>query len=175
VTAPVQPGDVLVIRTGGLAAAMIRLGAALAGRPNLSNHVAVVHHTDAHGTVWVVEGRPGGAGWRDAGSYLASPWTLANTAQPKTPAQRETVRKIMEAMLGTAYDWDAIVADAGVDLHMDRAWLPDWHGTVPGHVVCSSLAAYAYGKAGLPCPPGGRTCQPSDWSAWILTRAWEAR
>ena len=175
-TAAVQPGDVLVIRTGGIAAAMIRLGAALRGRPNLSNHVAVVHHTDARGTAWTLEGRPGGVGWRDARAYLGSPWTLANAAQPKTGAQRERVCDTMLAMTGTAYDWDAIAADAAADLHLNTAWRPEWKdGTVPGHVVCSSLAAYAYGKAGLPCPAGGRQVQPADWDAWILTRAWEAR
>ena len=61
-----QPGDVILVRTGGLAATMIRFGAALRGAPNLNNHVAVAHHLDAHGTLWCVEGSPGGAGWRDA-------------------------------------------------------------------------------------------------------------
>jgi hypothetical protein len=172
----VRPGDVLVIRTGSVAGAMIRLGAALRGRPNLSNHVAVAHHTDAHGTVWTIEGRPGGTGWRDARAYLASPWTLTNTAQPKTPAQRKAVCDVMQAMLGTPYSWAEIVADAAADLHISLpSWEPSWNGTVPAHVVCSSLAAYAYAKAGLPCPAGGRECQPSDWDAFVLTRAWEAR
>ena len=48
-------------------------------------------------------------------------------------------------MNGTAYDWQAIVADAGHAFGLDIAWLPDFRtGQVPGHVVCSSLAAYAY-------------------------------
>jgi hypothetical protein len=80
----------------------------------------------------------------------------------------------MQTMLGTPYDWAAIVADGGADLHLDTAWLPVWNGTVPGHVVCSSLAAYAYGKAGLPGPAGGRQVQPADWDTFILTRAWDS-
>lgn len=168
----VLPGDVLAVRTSGLAGAAIRLGAALRGAANLSNHIAVAHHTDTHGTLWVLEGRPGGVGWRDAGAYTASRWTLVNSAQPKTDAQRAAVCKVMEALVGTAYDWAGIAADAGADLHLDTAWLPSWHGTVPAHVVCSSLAAYAYGKAGLPCPAGGRQVQPGDWDQFILTRAW---
>lgn len=172
-TAAVQPGDVILARSGGLAAAMIRLGAALRDQSNLSSHVAVVHHADPHGTVWCVEGRPGGVGWRDASAYLVSPWVLTNAGQPKTAGQRAAVCATMQAMLGTAYDWEAIAADAASDLHLDTAWLPGWHGTVPGHVVCSSLAAYAYGKAGLGCPAGGRTVQPSDWDQFILTRGWE--
>lgn len=61
-TGRVQPGDVLVTRSGGWQARLIRLGAALRDKPNLSSHVAVVHHTDVKGTLWVLEGRPGGAG-----------------------------------------------------------------------------------------------------------------
>jgi hypothetical protein len=171
----VRPGDVLAVRSSGVAGLAIRLGAAFRDRPNLSNHIAVVHHVDAHGTLWCVEGRPGGAGWRDAKAYLASPWVLTNAGQPKTDLQRAAVCKVMAALVGAAYDWEAIVADAAGDLHLDTAWLPAWNGTVPGHVVCSSLAVYAYGKAGLTSPPVTRTDQPSDWDAFILTRGWEAR
>lgn len=167
------PGDVLAVRTGGLAGTLIRLGAALRDAPDLSNHVAVAHHRDAHGTLWCIEGRPGGAGWRDASAYASSRWTLDNSAQPKTDAQRYRICQVMTAMLGTAYDWEAIAADVAADLHLDTAWLPSWHGTVPGHVVCSSLAAYAYARARLACPGGGRQVQPSDWDAWILARGWE--
>ena len=39
----------------------------------------------------MVEGRPGGAGWRDARDYLTSKWTLTNAAQPKTAEQRDAV------------------------------------------------------------------------------------
>jgi hypothetical protein len=169
------PGDVLLVRTGGLAATMIRFGAALRGHPNLSNHVAVVHHTDKEGTVWAIEGRPGGVGWADATTYLTSTWLLTNAAQPKTGAQRTIVAKTMETMIGTAYDWSAIVADAAADLRLDNAWLPTWHGTVPGHVVCSSVAAYAYGKASLTGPAADRTCTPADWDQWILTTGWAPR
>jgi len=53
-----RPGTVLVTRSGGFAGTMIRFGAALRGKPNLQNHVAVAHHTDVHGTLWCIEGRP---------------------------------------------------------------------------------------------------------------------
>jgi len=150
----------------------IRVGAAVANKPNLSNHVAIVHHTDAHGVLWVIEGRPGGVGWRAARDYAGSKWTLSNTAQPKTPAQRKTVCDTALLLIGTGYDWEAIAADAAADVHLD--WAPTWHGTVPGHVVCSSLACYAYDKAGLARPPGNpRTDQPADWDDWILTNGWE--
>jgi hypothetical protein len=175
VTADLRPGVVLVIRTSGWAAETIRIGAALAGKPNLANHVAVVHHTDAGGTTWCVEGRPGGVGWVDARAYLASQWTMTNAAQPFTAAQGTQIATTMQALLGTPYDWDAICADALTDLGLTMpGWDPDWHGTVAGHLVCSSAAQYAYAKAGLARPGGDRGCQPADWSAFILTRAWTA-
>lgn len=173
----VQPGDVLAVRTPGDSPAWwIRFGAALHDEPNLSNHIAVAHHADANGTLWCIEGRPGGVGWRVATDYLKSLFLLANDGQPKTDAQRASVCKTMEALLGTAYDWQAIVADGMADLGLKvPSWAASWHGTVPAHVVCSSSAQYAYVKAGLACPRGDRLCQPADWNAFILGKAWEAR
>jgi hypothetical protein len=169
----VQPGDVLVVRTTGWAAEMIRLGEALEDKPNVANHVAVADHADANGTLWGVEGRPGGVGWVDLAAYLASSWTTSNAAQPKTDEQRRLVTVTMRGMLGDRYDWEAIAADAAEDLHLGELWLPD-HGLVRGETVCSALAAYGHDKAGLPRPPGReRTVQPSNWEEWCLTRGWE--
>jgi hypothetical protein len=168
----VLPGDVLAVRTpGNWVGAVIRDFAAIAGKPNLSNHIAIAHHYDVHHTLWVIEGRPGGVGWRVAWDYLRDPHTLTNAAQPKTPAQRAGICRGAQAMVGTDYDWEAIAADAAQDLHFN--WAPTWHGTVAGHVVCSSLACYLYDKNGLARPPGNaRTDQPADWDEWILTRGW---
>lgn len=174
----VRPGDVTAVRTlGSVPAWWIRLGGALQDKPNLSNHIAVPDHFDAHGTLWAIEGRPGGVGWADCSAYLKSPWALTNAAQPKTDEQRVIVCRVMKALLGTAYDWEAIVADGAADLgiHIPKdLWKPDWTGAVPGHVVCSSSAAYAYTVAGLACPAGARGAQPADWDEFILTRAWAA-
>lgn len=163
------PGDVLVTRSAGFAGWAIRFGAALRDQPNLVNHVAVVSHADKAGTLWCLEGRPGGVGWRDAKDYLRSPWTTANTGQPKTPTQRTAIAKGAAAMIGTPYDWEAIAADAAAALDLGKLWAPTWHGKVPGHVVCSSLAAYLYGQAGLPHPTGGREVTPADWLSFIIT------
>lgn len=165
------PGTVIAVRTGGFAAEMIRLGAALAGKPDISNHIAVVHHTDAAGTTWVIEGRPGGVGWRQAGDYLSSRWSLDNRDQPLTDAQRLLIAKGAVAMLGTAYDWDAIADDGLSDLHL-------WHpqaGVVHGETVCSAFAAFLYDQAKALRPKGAeRLVQPGDWDTWILTRGWES-
>jgi hypothetical protein len=169
------PGTVLVVRSAGFAGWWIRFGAALRGHPNLQNHVAVVHHADEHGTLWCIEGRPGGVGWRDATAYLASRWTITNEDQPLTPVQRDGICTVMEALLGTPYDWKTIVADGAASL----GWrLPGWDsrwsdGQVAGHVVCSSAAAYAYQAAQAPHPDGDRGCLPAGWTQWIVTRGWE--
>jgi hypothetical protein len=167
-------GDVLCTRGNSRAAFLIRLGAAFRDRPNSVNHVAVVHHLDANGVWWAVEGRPGGVGWVDATSYLTSPWTISNAEQPKDEGQRKQVADTVVQMLGTPYDWHGIAADAFEALHLKRLWKPR-HGTVPGHVVCSSLADYAYAAANLPNP--GKVgfdddTTPGDWAEFITLRRW---
>jgi hypothetical protein len=170
----VQPGDVLAVRGGGLAAAIIRFGAALRGQPNLDGHIAVAHHVTGSVT-WCIEGRAGGVGWRDARDYLASGWTVTNAAQPKTPAQREAVCAAVKAALGTPYDWEGIAKDAADALGLPALWASrKWGTSPPGHVVCSSLAAWAYGKAGLARPlvhPMPETT-PADWVEFVMTRGY---
>jgi len=170
-----QPGDVLAVRTPDLGGRFIRFGAAVkelvtgSAEPNLDNHIAVVHHTDTHGTTWVLEGKPGGVGWRDATSYLASPWTVINQRQVKSGAQRKAICATMLAMVGTPYDWGAIVADAGEAFGLKGIWSEKTGTGVPGHVVCSSLAAYAYDLHGVPAPEPGdyKHVTPADWVAFI--------
>jgi len=175
-TAPaLQPGDVLAVRMGGWAGRLIRLGAALRGLPDLDAHIAVMHHADAQGTAWAIEGRPGGVGWADAAAYLASPWTMTNIAQPKTGPQRAAVCQVMEAMLGTPYSWSAIAGDAAVALGLKDIWSEKVNGTLPGGIVCSSLAAYGYDRAGLTAPGPGDYAHvtPGDWLQLIITNRWQ--
>jgi hypothetical protein len=167
--APPPPGTVLAVQTTGWAAWWIRFGAAVRNTPNINNHIAVVHHTDAKGVTYVIEGKPGGVGQVDATQYLESRWTLTNELQPMTSEQGLAVAQICEAMLGTAYDWEAIVDDGLKDLDL---WAPRL-GVVHGETVCSALAAYAYDKVGLKRPLGQeRLIQPADWDTWIITEGW---
>lgn len=171
----VQPGDVLCVRSHGLADELIRFGAALENKPNLENHIAIVHHKN--GDTWrVIEAKPGGVAWRDATSYLNNHWTLSNVGQPKTLGQRALVCTVVEQMLGTGYDWKGIAQDGLNDLHIPDVWAEKWHNQTPDHVVCSSLAAWAYGKADLarPTPQDPAHCQPADWTEWILLNGYNA-
>jgi hypothetical protein len=162
--AQLQPATLLATRSPGFAGRMIRLGSAFRDQPNLVNHIAIVHHTDKHGTVWCLEGRPGGVGWRDARDYIRDPHTWCNAGQALTTEDRAEIVKGAKALIGTAYDWQAIAAD-GLDsfgLDLELAWQPGPDG-VDGHVVCSSLAAYLYGTRNADRPTGDRLVTPGQW------------
>jgi cell wall-associated NlpC family hydrolase len=168
------PGDVWAVDTGSsLSARLIRVGAVLAGQPGIVNHVVGVHHQDRRGRWWGVEGRPGGVGWADLGRYRRGPLARlgnSNAAQPKTAVQRQAVCAAAAALVGVPYDWaggigaDALDALGLGDLAgvLDGMWGWRRGGTAPGHVVCSSLYAWVYAKAGLSGPRGER-CTPASW------------
>jgi hypothetical protein len=171
-TLQLKPGDVLAVRGSSYWVNWwIRFGAALRGLPNLDAHVAIMHHYDSGGVPWGLEGKPGGVGWRDLRDYLKNPYTVTNVDQPgRADKDRASVAHDAEAMLGTAYDWQAILGDGFQDIHIDL-WNPQWApATRPGHVVCSSFAAYLYAKYGWKHPRLNqeRYCQPGDWDQFII-------
>lgn len=181
------PGDVVVVRTPDhnfwdrVAAALIRFGAALEGRANLDNHVAIVHHRDDAGILWGIEGRPGGVGWVDLSTY-DNRYLWSNAPEPKTDDQRHLICDTATAMLGVGYDWTAILDDGLEALRLEGLWRlhdeawhldPAWYtGASPAHVVCSSLADYLYGKAGLAHPGRERLTTPADWLELMLAKGW---
>jgi hypothetical protein len=181
----VQPADVLTVRTSGWASTAIRFGAFISHEPDLDNHVVVVHHvTQKAGfpdVIWGIEGKPGGVGWVDCQKYLNSHWTVTNAQQPKTLGQRTLVCTAMQAAIGTPYDWEGIEHDtidavtAALDLPELFANKDKWDGKVPGHVVCSSVAAWGYSKGGLARPTTHqmRETTPGDWELFIINRTWE--
>lgn len=172
-------GDVLCTRSGSWQAKMIRLGGALMGKPNTVNHVAIYMGAGSDGKHRVIEGRPGGVGWRDASSYLKDHWTVDNREQPKEDVQREAIAAAAKAMLGTPYDWvgigqDAMEAIRAPDLYRSRAWTQT--DKSPDHVVCSSLADWVYAHVGLPNPNKlgpDRITTPGDWAEFCITKAWK--
>jgi hypothetical protein len=181
----VQPGDILLVRNQStapltrMARWAIQLGAWLEGASTTWTHVIVAHHEDDSGIFWGLEGRPGTVGWCELAPHLADPVTLTNVHQGKTNAQRALICDAMLPLIGVAgYDWAAIAADAGIALaaaaHVAPAWssLDPWGPRVPGHVVCSSLADFAYERAGLESPAADRFCTPGDWARLIKDRGW---
>ncbi len=180
------PGDVLAVRTGSIFGWWIRLGSALRDQPNLDNHIVIVDHTDSNGTLWGIEGRPGGVGWVDCSIYLQgrnAAYTVNNVRQFISTDKRKLITTTCQAMLHTEYDWPAIAADALADLRLPVTWAgrEQWGPNAPGHVVCSSLAAWAYYHNNVSGPytkpsagvDGGvlkelPLIQPSDWVKWII-------
>lgn len=176
ITQKLQPGDVIATRSHSFFGRAIRAAAALRDKPDLENHIAIVYHYVGD-ICWVIEGRPGGVGWRDASEYLRSPWTISNAAQPKTLIQRNLICATVKAAIGTKYDWDGIAKDAADAIHLDDIFGSGerWGGKMPGHVVCSSLAQYGYFKGGTPRPPaphGMEQITPADWTQFIITEGW---
>lgn len=177
-----QPGDIVVVRTpGGFPTPQwwIRLGAALQDKPNLDNHVAMMHHYDSQGVPWGLEGKPGGVGWVDMRGYIASPFTVNNCAQPgRSAMQRSQAATLEVSMIGTRYDWQAIGGDGLMDLHV-RLWnnQEDFHGLKPGAVVCSSFGAWVYERMSWPHPDTGteRVCQPADWELFCTSHGYSVK
>lgn len=172
-----HPGMVLAVHTAGMFAEGIRMGSVLIDETSAQNHILVLHHQDTvTGRWWGIEGRPGGVGWRDASDYLSNVATVSNQHQPLDTGQQALVCSTMQQTLGTPYDWDAIMQDAARDLHLPETWAgthENWNnvrGSVPAHVVCSSVAAWAYRQASAEYPRQVdlRHTQPADWVQFIL-------
>lgn len=162
-------GDVVVVQLRGFGAWLIRVGAWLKGKPTHSNHVAIVV-SDSD----VVEAWPGGVRRSSIGSYLSMRWTLVNDLEPKTAQQRADIASLAISFLKTPYDWDAIAEDTTNALSIQDPLIRDWkeNGPPPKSFVCSSLAAYIYGKVGLQAPYGGRFVTPADWAELIQVSNW---
>jgi hypothetical protein len=177
-TGTLAVGDVICTREGAWwISGAIRLGARLLGLPAFVNHVIIVHHWDSEHNSWVgVEGRPGGVGWVDITSRLSQPLTNANNQQEKSEGQRYLIAKAAESLLNVAYDWQAIAEDARIAARMWLRAAEEWpDDAVPGHVVCSSFADWAYEKVGLSNPGGNsqtRFTTPGHWDKFIIGKEW---
>jgi hypothetical protein len=172
----VDVGDVLTVQTRlGIAEKLIDIGEVLMGEPGYANHVIVVSHQTTDGVWHGVQGQPGGVGWVDCRPYLDDPHTTSNSDQPKTAGQRKIIQQVMQAMIGTPYDWTAIAHAAADALHLPDLFAQNWHGKgYPGHVICSSLASYGAMMAGLAHPKihTERDTTPADWSEFNIAKAW---
>lgn len=184
---PAAPGDVLAVWTGdNIAEKLIRLGEFLDGKPAVANHVIVVTHQDQVGRWMGIQGQPGGVGLVDCTPYLSDSRTRSNNAQPKPDDHGQLASFLASSAksLGLGYDWVGIGEDALAALHLedlsaaiDGLWRwPSEHNLLPGHVVCSSLAAMLYDipEVGWAHPDLGseRTCEPADWWQWSDNQAW---
>jgi len=187
-TLPATAGDILAVWTGqGLSQDVIRVAEALQGKPAVANHVVVITHQDQLGRWMGIQGQPGGVGPVDCTPFLSDVRTMSNHGEPKPNdhGQLATFLASTAKSLGISYDWVGIEQDALDALHVedlseaiDPLWRwPSDHNLLPGHVVCSSLAAMLYDlpSVGWAHPDLGaeRTCEPADWWRWSETLAWQ--
>jgi hypothetical protein len=175
----VGPGDVLAVAgSNDLFAKAIRVFEKIGGRPHDVNHVVIITHQDDQGRWMGIAGQPGGVGPADMTKFLTQPQTNTNHFQPR-PNDRGQLATLLASCaksLGIAYDWVGIGADLADNLHVhdlaeaiDQLWAwPTKDGQLPGHVVCSSLAAKVYALVGWDHPTAGeeRLCEPGDWWEW---------
>lgn len=181
------PGDVLAVWTGsGLIENLIRVGAALKGKPAVANHVVIVTHQDQLGRWIGIQGQPGGVGPVDCTPYLTDSRTRSNHEQPKPDDHQQLSHLLASAAksLGIQYDWVGIAEDTCDDIGLtdlskviDHLWRwPSKHNLLPGHVVCSSLAAMLYDLPDIawahPDLGHERVCEPADWWGWSDQQAW---
>jgi hypothetical protein len=166
-----KPADVFAVRVSGAEEDIIEFGEGLMGKPNLDDHVAIMHHWD--GLVpWGLEGRPGGVGWVDMRKYIGHPYTFNNCLQPgRTDAQRAEVATRAQSMLGTKYDWNAIADNVLKAFHAPELWARNFSGDkAEGQVICSSYAEYLYEVEGWsrPVTSDDRDTSPADWTNFII-------
>jgi len=188
-TLPAAPGDVLAVWTGqDLVADLIRAGEALDGDPAVANHVVIITHQDQLGRWMGIQGQPGGVGLVDCIPYLSDVRTMSNHSEPRADENGQLTTFLASAAksLGIAYDWVGIAEDTLNALHVtdlsaliDPIWRwPSDRNLLPGHVVCSSLAAMLYDlpSVGWAHPDLGteRTCEPADWWRWAEASSWLA-
>lgn len=179
------PGDILAVVGGGVGGWLVSVGQAMAGKPSIGTHVVVVTHQDALGRWIGIQGQPGGVGLIDCTTVLEDARTRSNHAQPRLTngPQLTTFLAGCAKSLGVGYDWVGIAGDVSATLapdltaDIDLLWRwPTDTSLVPGHVVCSSLAAMLYDlpAVGWSHPDLGkeRMCEPADWWNWNDGKQW---
>lgn len=181
------PGDVLAVVGGGIGGYLVNIGQAIAGKPSMGTHVAIVTHQDAKGRWIGIDGQPGGVALYDCTMALNDSRTRSNHLQPRANDHGQLAAFLASAAksLGIAYDWMGIAADAAavfskdLSADIDRLWRwPTDTGRLPAEVVCSSLAAMLYHlpEVGWKHPDLGteRACEPADWWNFNEQHLWTA-
>jgi hypothetical protein len=184
---PAAPGDVLAVSAGPWwARQLIEAGERLRGLACPVDHVVIVTHQDRVGRWIGIQGQPGGVALADCTPYLSAPVTRSNHGQPKPAAGSPEMTVFLASCaksLGIGYDWAGIAEDGLDALHLhdlaglvNRLWAwPANRMLLPGHLVCSSLAANLYEIADWPHPSMDteRQCEPADWWRWNDRQMWK--
>lgn len=180
-----RPGDILAVNTHSFWGWFIRLGAWLRGQDSKHDHIVVIYGRDEVGVLRGLEARPGGVGWVNVTRDYDHAYFVANVGQPKTEEQRTFIAENAKLMLGTPYDWSAIVV-AGATVIGAARWraakvlLDRWQLIVaayptdkaPLQVMCASYAVWLTHHApdpalDYPNQHGASWTTPADWVDWM--------
>lgn len=182
---PAAAGDVLAVVGGGIGGYLVNVGQAIANKPSMGTHVAIVTHQDVKGRWIGIDGQPGGVALYDCTMALNDSRTRSNHTQSRANDHGQLSFFLASCVksLGIRYDWAGIAADAAaliskdLSADIDHLWRwPSDTNRLPGAVVCSSLAAMLYDlkEVGWKHPDLGteRACEPSDWWDWSDGEQW---
>lgn len=185
-TLPAAPGDVLAVYGGGIGGTLVRWGQWLARKPAPAGHVVIITHQDVKGRWMGIQGAPGGVSLVDCTPFLNDSRARSNHGQPRADDHGQLTAFLAGTAksIGVQYDWVGIAGDAAAALHapdlsalIDQFWRwPSNENLVPGHVVCSTLAAMLYDEPAVswahPDLGHERMCLPSDWFNWNTKQLW---
>ena len=160
------PGDHFVVRTGGWAGQVIRLGT-----QSQVNHAGIV--LDADGAT--VEAQPGGAVYGHLSRYRRH-LVVVNDLELLTDLQRARIAVEARALVGTPYSWLDIVALGLTAVGIRWAWLAKRVARTD-RLICSQLVDLAYDRAGVHLFNDGRLSSavtPGDLLLRIAQHPWKA-
>ena len=158
------PGSHFVVRTGGLAGQVIRLGTR-----SQANHAGII--LDADGTT--VEAQPGGAVVGHLSRYKRH-LVVVNDLEPLDDATRAWIVDEARALIGTPYSWLDIAALGLTALGIRWAWLARRVARTD-RLVCSQAVDLAYQRAGVQMYDDGRlpsAVTPGDLLLRIAQHPW---
>ena len=157
-------GSMFVVRTGGLAGQLIRLGTR-----SQVNHAGIVLHEDGS----TVEARPGGAVLGNVKDYKGR-LVVVNDLEPLSDDDRHKIVDEARALVGTPYSWLDIAALGLTCLGLRWTWLTKRVARTD-RLICSQLVDVAYQRAGVHMFNDGRSSSavtPGDLLVRVALHPW---
>jgi hypothetical protein len=175
-----DPGDIVVINTGGQTTTLIQLGEYFSGGGfSEFDHAAVctqVTYEGGRALIWIAEAEPGGAKecvWH----YEGRPHAWSTGILPTSPAVAEAARKYTQpgpwGPAGVPYSWLDYAAIAAHARHIPAPGLQGYIASTH-HQICSQLADQARTDGGFHTFSDNRWpgfVRPADLGDLILSAA----
>ncbi|GAA4855521.1 hypothetical protein GCM10023235_36310 [Kitasatospora terrestris] len=151
-TSPPLPGDFAVVRMGGRAGRLIRIGQWLNGDGFADYEHAFVYV----GVGELVEAQPGGAELRPLSVYDGHPVLWSTGRVPLTDSQRDQIVAAARRYIGVPYSLLDYAALAAARLHLPIGPVLRRYVADTRHMICSQLVDQCYQDAGVHLFSDGR-------------------